>query len=61
MVKIDGKAFSQVILEKIREEHNQLKEKYGKQAGLAVVIVGNNPASQVYVRNKMKACENVGF
>ena len=61
MIKIDGKAFSQVILEKIREEHNQLKEKYGKQAGLAVVIVGNNPASQVYVRNKMKACENVGF
>ena len=61
MVKIDGKAFSQVILEKIREEHNQLKEKYGKQAGLAVIIVGNNPASQVYVRNKMKACENVGF
>ena len=61
MVKIDGKAFSQIILEKIREEHNQLKEKYGKQAGLAVVIVGNNPASQVYVRNKMKACENVGF
>ena len=61
MVKIDGKAFSQTVLEKIREEHNQLKEKYGKQAGLAVVIVGNNPASQVYVRNKMKACENVGF
>lgn len=61
MVKIDGKAFSQVILEKIRKEHNQLKEKYGKQAGLAVVIVGNNPASQVYVRNKMKTCENVGF
>lgn len=61
MVKIDGKAFSQVILEKIKEEHNQLKEKYGKQAGLAVVIVGSNPASQVYVRNKMKACENVGF
>ena len=61
MVKIDGKAFSQVILEKIREEHNQLKEKYGKQAGLAVVIVGNNPASQVYVKNKIRACENVGF
>lgn len=61
MVKIDGKAFSQVILEKIREEHNQLKKKYGKQAGLAVVIAGNNPASQVYVRNKMKACENVEF
>ena len=61
MIKIDGKAFSQTVLEKIREEHSQLKEKYGKPAGLAVVIVGNNPASQVYVENKIRACENVGF
>ena len=61
MIKIDGKAFSQTVLEKIREEHSQLKEKYGKLAGLAVVIVGNNPASQVYVKNKIRACENVGF
>jgi len=61
MIKIDGKAFSQTVLEKIREEHSQLKEKYGKPAGLAVGIVGNNPASQVYVKNKIRACENVGF
>ena len=61
MIKIDGKAFSQTVLEKIREEHSQLKEKYGKPAGLAVVIVGSNPASQVYVKNKIRACENVGF
>ena len=61
MIKIDGKAFSQTVLEKIREEHSQLKEKYVKPAGLAVVIVGNNPASQVYVKNKIRACENVGF
>ena len=61
MIKIDGKAFSQTVLEKIREEHSQLKEKYGKPAGLAVVIVGNNPASQVYVKNKIRACEDVGF
>ena len=61
MIKIDGKAFSQTVLEKIREEHSQLKEKYGKPAGLAVVIVGNNPASQVYVKNKIRACENIGF
>ena len=61
MIKIDGKAFSQTVLEKIREEHSQLKEKYGKLAGLAVVIVGNNPASQVYVKNKIRACKNVGF
>ena len=61
MIKIDGKVFSQTVLEKIKEEHSQLKEKYGKPAGLAVVIVGNNPASQVYVKNKIRACENVGF
>jgi len=61
MIKIDGKAFSQTVFEKIKEEHSQLKEKYGKPAGLAVVIVGNNPASQVYVKNKIRACENVGF
>ena len=61
MIKIDGKAFSQTVLEKIKGEHSQLKEKYGKPAGLAVVIVGNNPASQVYVKNKIRACENVGF
>lgn len=61
MIKIDGKAFSQTVLEKIREEHSQLNGKYGKLAGLAVVIVGNNPASQVYVKNKIRACEDVGF
>ena len=61
MIKIDGKAFSQTVLEKIKGEHSQLKEKYGKPAGLAVVIVGNNPASQVYVKNKIRACEDVGF
>ena len=61
MIKIDGKAFSQTVLEKIKGEHSQLKEKYGKPAGLAVVIVGNNPASQVYVKNKIRACGNVGF
>ena len=61
MIKIDGKAFSQTVLEKIKGEHSQLKEKYGKPAGLAVVIVGNNPASQVYVKNKIRACENVRF
>ena len=61
MIKIDGKAFSQTVLEKIREEHSQLKGKYGKPAGLAVVIVGHNPASQLYVKNKIRACEDVGF
>lgn len=58
---IDGKGFSKKVQQHIKEEHEQLKHKTGKTAGLAVIIVGDNPASQVYVRNKTKACENVGF
>ena len=57
---IDGKAVSAQVKEDIRVETEQLKAK-GVEIGLAVVIVGNDPASQVYVRNKEKACEAVGF
>ena len=39
----------------------EFEEKVGRQICLAVVLVGENPASQVYVRNKIKACEYVGF
>ena len=58
---IDGKALSQKIFENIKEEHDKIKEKIGRSAGLAVIIVGENAASQVYVRNKIRACEKVGF
>lgn len=58
---IDGKAISAQIREEIAEKVNIYNEKTGKRPGLAVVIVGENPASQVYVRNKKKACEQVGF
>ena len=57
---IDGKAVSAQVKENIRIEAENLK-KQGIEIGLAVVIVGNDPASQVYVRNKEKACEAVGF
>lgn len=57
---IDGKAVSAQVKEKIRVETEKLKAQ-GVEIGLAVVIVGNDPASQVYVRNKEKACETVGF
>ena len=57
---IDGKAVSAQVKERIRLETEQLKEK-GIEVGLAVVIVGDDPASKVYVRNKKKACETVGF
>ena len=58
---IDGKAVSQSVKDRIKEQVAQLKEKYGVTAGLAVIIVGDDPASRIYVNNKKKACEYVGF
>lgn len=57
---IDGKAISVAVKEQVKNETQVLKEK-GISVGLAVVIVGNDPASRVYVNNKKKACETVGF
>lgn len=57
---IDGKAVSAKVKEAVRREAEELK-KQGTEIGLAVVIVGNNSASRVYVNNKKKACEEVGF
>ena len=57
---IDGKAVSARVKEQVRKEAETLKEK-GIEIGLAVVIVGDNPASRVYVNNKKKACAEVGF
>lgn len=54
---IDGKAVSQKVKERVRDE---IAEK-GLKIGLAVVIVGNNQASRVYVNNKKKACEFCGI
>ncbi len=58
---IDGKAISKQIREEIAAETAAFAEKNGFKPGLAVVIVGEDPASQVYVRNKRKACDEVGF
>ena len=58
---IDGKVISAQIRDEIAEKVKEYNAKTGKLPGLAVVIVGDNPASQVYVRNKKKACEQVGF
>lgn len=58
---IDGKAISKQVREEIAAEVASFREKYGCAPGLAVVIVGNDPASQVYVRNKKRGCEEVGF
>lgn len=58
---IDGKAISAAIRAEIKEETEQFFKKNGIRPGLAVIIVGEDPASQVYVRNKRRACEEVGF
>lgn len=57
---IDGKAVSKQVRERVFKETEALK-KQGVTPGLAVIIVGDDPASQVYVKNKEKACDEVGF
>lgn len=57
---IDGKAVSKKVKEDVKAECEQLKAK-GVIPGLAVIIVGDDPASQVYVHNKEVACEACGF
>ena len=61
MQLIDGKATSAAIREEIKTEVKQFQAENGFVPGLAVIIVGEDPASQVYVRNKARACEEVGF
>ena len=56
-----GKDFAAQIKESARREVEELKNKFGVTPGLAVIIVGENPASQIYVRNKNKACEELGI
>ncbi len=58
---IDGKAVSAAVREKIAKETADFAKNTGVTPGLAVIIVGENPASQVYVRNKHKACQDVGM
>lgn len=57
---IDGKAVSKAVKEQVKAECEALKKK-GITPGLAVILVGDDPASQVYVRNKERACEECGF
>ena len=57
---IDGKKIAAEVRSEIAAECAALKEK-GVTPGLAVIIVGEDPASKVYVRNKKKGCEEVGF
>ena len=58
---IDGKAVSAFVREQIKKEAESFKAKTGRTPGLAVIRVGDDKASEIYVRNKMRACDEVGF
>lgn len=58
---IDGKKLAAQMRSGIKSQVEEYKAATGKDIGLAVVLVGEDPASQVYVRNKIKACEEVGI
>ncbi len=61
MVLIDGKKVSAEIRSRLKQETEALKSKTGRTPGLATVLVGEDPASAVYVRNKNKICQEIGF
>lgn len=58
---IDGKALATKIKENLKSDVKLFYERFKRQITLAVVLVGNNPASEVYVKNKIKVAENVGI
>jgi len=61
MIKMDGKALSLSLETELKLKVDALREKNARIPKLVVVLVGDNPASQTYVKNKAKACERVGF
>jgi len=61
MILIDGKALAQTIKAELRADVDQLIQAGNRVPHLAAVLIGDDPASQVYVRNKVKSCEEVGF
>ena len=58
---IDGKAVAREVQKQIKEEVEGLERRWGMAPGLAVVLVGDDPASHIYVKNKEKSCKEVGI
>lgn len=58
---IDGKAVAQEIKDELKKEIIEIDKKFGKKPGLAVILAGNNPASEVYVKMKKKSSEEIGI
>ena len=61
MKVLDGKALAATIKEELKVEVDAIRQAAGKIPHLAAVLIGEDPASQVYVRNKVRSCEQVGF
>lgn len=61
MVLLDGKTLAKEKRKNLKKKVEELKEKEGIIPGLAIIRVGNDPASEIYVRNKLKACQEVGI
>src|SRR5262249_17224956 len=60
-ILLDGKKLAQTMQAETAAAAAVFAQRYGIRPGLAAVLVGDNPASRVYVRNKRKACEQAGF
>lgn len=58
---IDGKLVSSSVKAELKEKVAAIKQRDGRDIGLAVILVGDDPASQIYVRNKIRACDEVGI
>ena len=58
---LDGKGFAKKIQANLKEKIAQLEPQMGRPPGLAVLMVGDNPASAAYVRNKERSCKRVGI
>lgn len=61
MTLLDGKEISGAVRKELKLRTEAFENKFGKKVGLAVVLIGDDPASQVYVRNKIKGCEEAGI
>lgn len=58
--KIDGKLLAAKLREEVKVDAEKFEREYGRKIGLAVILAGENPASKIYVRNKIAACEETG-
>ena len=61
MILIDGKKIAAELREDLKKEVSELKSKYNKVPGLTVILVGEDAPSQIYVRNKERAANEVGL